>query len=69
MTGYVKTVAEMVDADWHDGWEDQCEEVNRYCEAMAAVAQAVYDIAVEKGVGFHRCNEVMKVSVQPSWSS
>jgi hypothetical protein len=61
MTGYVKTVAEMVDADWHDGYEEQGEELDSYFKAMAKVAKAVYRVAVAKAVGFHRCNEVMKV--------
>ncbi len=58
LSEYVQSVAEMVDADWHDGWDEQGEELCHYYDDLAKTAKAVYRITVVHGTGFQHCHVV-----------
>ncbi|CAM9910704.1 unnamed protein product [Scytosiphon promiscuus] len=62
----VKLVHKMVDADWHDGYEEQTEAVVEYFMGFTKFAQGVFDLAVMKGAAFERCHEVLKAFAD-SW--
>jgi len=68
LNGYVKSVAQMVNADWHDGYEEQGEKIGRYFEDVFVSLQAVYNIVVVTGLAFERCHEIMKAIVD-SWDN
>ena len=58
----VDPYAKMVDDDWHDGWEEQSEEVVEYACDLQPVWKAVLQVATSgaaSGAAFARCNDVM----------
>jgi hypothetical protein len=57
----VKTLAQQVDADWHDGYEEQAETKGEWFEAIQGPLQAVLDIGVGKQTALLQCNEVLKI--------
>ncbi|KAL7539180.1 hypothetical protein ACHAXR_009069 [Thalassiosira sp. AJA248-18] len=57
----VKTLARQVDADWHDGYEEQAETKGEWFEAIEEPLQAVLDIGVGKQAALLQCNEVLKI--------
>ncbi|CAM9359498.1 unnamed protein product, partial [Laminaria digitata] len=57
----VKKLHGMVDADWHDGWEDQG---NRF----AKYGCPVFSLWVRRGIAFERCHEV-KRALADSWEN
>jgi hypothetical protein len=65
---YVRRVAEMVNANWHDGYEEQGEELEKYTQSLTVPLQAVYNLAVAHGVGYARCHEVMLL-IADSWEN
>jgi len=65
LNGFVKEIAQMVNLDWHDGYEEQGERLNDYFQAVSGPAQAVYNMTVLHHTGFDRCHEVMKVCPPP----
>ncbi|KAL7552132.1 hypothetical protein ACHAWF_015341 [Thalassiosira exigua] len=62
----VKSLANQVDADWHDGYEEQAETKGEWFEALQEPLQAVLDIGVGKRTALQQCNEVLKI-VADSW--
>ena len=63
---HVKTLARQVDADWHDGWEEQAETKVTWSSAIQEPLQAVLDIGVGKETALIQCNEILKI-VSDSW--
>ena len=57
----VKTLARQVDADWHDGYEEQAETKGEWFEALEGPLQAVLDIGVGKRTALVQCNEILKI--------
>ena len=57
----VKKLAQQVDADWHDGYEEQAETKAEWFEAIEGPLQAVLDIGVGKSTALVQCNEVLKI--------
>ena len=57
----VKTLARQVDADWHDGYEEQAETKAEWFNAIEDPLQAVLDIGVGKRTALLQCNEVLKI--------
>jgi hypothetical protein len=57
----VKTLAKQVDADWHDGWDDQAVTKGEWFMALEEPLQAVLDIGVAKETALLQCNEVLKI--------
>jgi len=64
----VKIVAKMVDDDWHDGYEEQGEELVEYVNLAKDFFQAVCNVGIEKDVGHDRCHQVMKV-IADTWDN
>jgi hypothetical protein len=48
-----------VDKDWHDGYEEQTEFLVEHISFLKPFLQAVYNIAIEKGVEFERCFDIL----------
>lgn len=57
----VKKLAYQVDADWHDGYEEQAETKARWFDALQEPLQAVLDIGVGKSTALLQCNEILKI--------
>lgn len=57
----VKRLARQVDADWHDGYEEQAETKGEWFDAIQQPLQAVLDIGVGKQTALAQCNEVLKI--------
>ncbi|KAJ1398367.1 hypothetical protein B484DRAFT_484110, partial [Ochromonadaceae sp. CCMP2298] len=66
ITKHVRDLAKMVNADWHDGYEEQGQEISEYMGKVATMLQAVYSISVQSQTGFERCHEIIKLIVD-SW--
>jgi len=64
----VKIVAKMVDDDWHDGYEEQGEELQVYGNLSKDFFQAVCTVGIEKDVGHDRCHQVLKV-IADTWTN
>mmetsp|Transcript_19956 Transcript_19956/g.33394 ORF Transcript_19956/g.33394 Transcript_19956/m.33394 type:complete len:341 (+) Transcript_19956:210-1232(+) len=64
----VKTLAKMVDDDWHDGHMYQDEEVNNYLNEVEPMLQAVYNISVKAQKAFERCHEIIKL-IADTWDN
>ena len=54
LNAHVKTLARMVDSDWHDGYEEQGEE----CMEWIASCGALVESALRVGVAFGCCHEL-----------
>ncbi|KAJ1421724.1 hypothetical protein B484DRAFT_452614 [Ochromonadaceae sp. CCMP2298] len=65
---HCKSLAKLVADDWHDGWEDQGQEVGEYMDTVAPMLQAVYNISIRSQTGFERCHEIIKTIVD-SWEN
>jgi len=65
---YVRSVAQMVDADWHDGYEEQQMECDNYFGELSPPIQAVYDIAIKKSLAFDQCHEILKL-IADTWTN
>ena len=57
----VKQLAEEVNDDWHDGWEEQGETINSWFEYLEKPLQAVLDIGIKKFTGFQHCHQLLKI--------
>jgi len=64
----VRSVAQMVDADWHDGYEEQQMECDNYFGELSPPIQAVYDIAIKKSLAFDQCHEILKL-IADTWTN
>ena len=66
----VKTLAQMVDADWHDGYEEQGEELCSYVVSLEPHLQAVLRVCTGSPpapeAALARCNDVL-VTIADSW--
>ena len=67
LKGLVKTLAQQVDNDWHDGYEEQGETIDAWFASLKAPLQAVLDIGVGKAAALHHCNEILKTCAD-SWA-
>lgn len=68
LNGYVKTVAKMVNADWHDGYEEQGAKVSEYKHRVGEILQSVYNISIKSQKEFIRCHEIIKL-VADTWAN
>jgi hypothetical protein len=57
----VKRLAHEVNADWHDGYEEQAETKQKWFYAIQEPLQTVLDIGVGKCVALVQCNEILKI--------
>lgn len=58
---FSKTLAKQVDANWHDGYEEQGATVAKWAMALREPLQAVLDIGVGKRLAFEQCNDVLNL--------
>ncbi|CAN0387553.1 unnamed protein product, partial [Ectocarpus sp. 12 AP-2014] len=65
---HVKNVHKLVDADWHDGGEDQAEALYEYFKGFQRFVGGVFNLAVRNGAAFERCHGVMK-ALADSWEN
>ncbi|CAN0360414.1 unnamed protein product, partial [Ectocarpus sp. 12 AP-2014] len=65
---HVKNVHKLVDADWHDGGEDQAEALYEYFKGFQRFVGGVFNLAVRNGAAFERGHEVMK-ALADSWEN
>ena len=64
--GHVKNLIQLVQADWHDGYDFQEDEIGRYKTSLEPILQAVYNISVIGEKEFVRCHDIIKV-IADSW--
>ena len=57
----VKELHEQVDANWHDGCEEQGETIEEWYKYLMKPLQAIIDIGVTKFVAFEQCFALLKV--------
>merc|ERR1712137_310981 len=60
LKAYVKQLAEEVDADWHDGYEEQGETIEKWVNATAAPLSAVMDIGVKRKLALQQCHDLLR---------
>ncbi len=68
LNGFVKTVAKMVNDDWHDGYEEQGAKVSEYKQRVGKILQSVYNVSVKSQMQFLRCHEIIKL-VADTWAN
>jgi hypothetical protein len=68
LTAYAKSLAAMVNADWHDSYEETGELINEYLAFVAKCLKAVYRICVRDGQEPLNGNEILK-SVADSYAN
>eukprot|EP00928_Gymnodinium_smaydae_P091648 TRINITY_DN75381_c0_g1_i1.p1 TRINITY_DN75381_c0_g1~~TRINITY_DN75381_c0_g1_i1.p1 ORF type:complete len:500 (-),score=115.51 TRINITY_DN75381_c0_g1_i1:369-1868(-) len=65
---YVKSLADTVDADWHDSYEETAEELQQWFEECGRRVLEVLRVGVQLGAEFGQCHEVLK-QVADTWSN
>jgi len=68
LNNHVRTLAKMVNLDWHDGYEEQGEELSKYFANVKPALQGVVNISVLKGIELERCHEILKL-VADTWDN
>lgn len=68
LNAYVKSLAQMVDADWHDSYEETAEKASEWFEACGDIIESCLSVGVGRGVAFDRCHEALKI-VADTWSN
>eukprot|EP00904_Undaria_pinnatifida_P011263 jgi/Undpi1/7267/HiC_scaffold_22.g09740.m1 len=63
-----KKLYAMVDADWHDGYEDKTDECFNYFKGFDKFVCAAFSLAVQRGTAFERCHDVMR-ELADSWEN
>lgn len=63
---YSQRLEEQVDADWHDGYEEQSETISQWFIPVERTLQAVLDVGVEKKLAFEQCHQALMI-VADSW--
>ena len=66
LKAWVQTLAQQVNDDWHDGWEDQINTISDWYEDIATPLQSVLDVGVKRATALLECNEILK-AVSDSW--
>ena len=67
LTAHVKACASMVDADWHDGYEEQGEECMEWMRSCGDVIESGLRVSVVHGCGHDLAHEAMKL-VADTWA-
>ena len=67
MNGYVRTMAKMVNRDWHDGWQEQGEELQEYFQYLKEPSKTVYQYVIKQR-DYEKLNEILK-NMADSWSN
>jgi len=67
MNGFVKVLAKMVNRDWHDGYEEQGEQLQEYFQYLKEPAMCVYEYVV-KGRDYDKLNEILK-NMADTWDN
>eukprot|EP00933_Yihiella_yeosuensis_P032551 TRINITY_DN26171_c0_g1_i1.p1 TRINITY_DN26171_c0_g1~~TRINITY_DN26171_c0_g1_i1.p1 ORF type:complete len:498 (+),score=94.96 TRINITY_DN26171_c0_g1_i1:42-1535(+) len=65
---YVKDLAETVDADWHDSYEETGEKLQEWFDDCGSWVEEVVRVGTKMGAGFGQCHEVLK-QVADTWSN
>lgn len=68
MNEYVKQLAETVDADWHDSYEETGEMLQEWLRDCGKWVQEVIDIGIIYGSRFGCCHELLK-HVADTWAN
>lgn len=68
LNDYVKQLAETVDADWHDSYEETGEMLQEWLRDCGKWVQEVIDIGIIYGSGFGCCHELLK-HVADTWAN
>jgi len=68
MNEYVKRLAKMVNLDWHDGWEEQGEELQEYYQYLQEPATVIYEYTAIKQQDYDKLNEILK-NMADSWDN
>eukprot|EP00483_Globobulimina_turgida_P007134 UN07148 len=67
MNQYVKSLAKMVNLDWHDGWEEQGEELQEYFQYLQKPAICIYEYVIKQR-DYDKLNEILK-NMADSWDN
>ena len=65
---HVKSLAQAVNRDWHDSWEETGEELCRYMEECLDIVEMSLNTVIENGVAFDWCNQVL-VTIADTWDN
>lgn len=65
---YVKSLAQAVDDDWHDSYEETDEMLANWLQDCAEQVGHVLQVGVQTGTGFDNCHEMLKI-VTDTWSN
>eukprot|EP01083_Nonionella_stella_P049233 131279_1 len=69
MNQYVKHLAKMVNRDWHDGYEEQAEELQSYFQYLHKPAKCIYEYVMKQNAAdFDKMNEILK-NMADSWDN
>lgn len=63
---YVKNLAQTVNDDWHDSYEETDEMLGEWLQDCAKQVENILRIGVELGAGFDCCHEMLKI-VADTW--
>jgi hypothetical protein len=64
----VKTLARMVNDDWHDSYEFTAEEAEKWFEECGEIVEKVLRVGVAVGVAFDLCHEALN-HIADTWSN
>ena len=65
---HVKSLAQAVNRDWHDSWEETGEELCRYMGECLDIVEMSLNTVIENGVAFDWCNQVL-VTIADTWDN
>eukprot|EP00488_Nonionellina_sp_1-RS-2012_P001341 TRINITY_DN2149_c0_g1_i1.p1 TRINITY_DN2149_c0_g1~~TRINITY_DN2149_c0_g1_i1.p1 ORF type:complete len:111 (-),score=33.39 TRINITY_DN2149_c0_g1_i1:199-501(-) len=58
----------MVNRDWHDGWEQQGEELQEYFQYLHKPAMCIYQYVCVEHTDYDKLNEILK-NMADSWDN
>lgn len=67
LNAHVKTLARMVDSDWHDGYEEQGEECMEWIASCGALVESALRVGVAFGCG-HELGHAVLTHVADTWA-
>lgn len=65
---HVKSLAQAVNRDWHDSWEETGEELCRYMGECLDIVEMSLNTVMENGVAFDWCNQVL-MTIADTWDN
>jgi hypothetical protein len=65
---HVKSLAQAVNRDWHDSYEETGEELCRYMEECLEIVEMAVNLAMEHGVAFDWCHQVL-MTIADTWDN